>query len=115
MRGPLAGRRVVEEETVGVSLASVCAEDGAFARVVQEMRVRAGLTIQELAEQMGVSKGAVHQYLYRLRGDGGTSTLRWFLRCASVCRCEVTVKFPAERTRTGRRYGEGATWRPDDD
>jgi transcriptional regulator with XRE-family HTH domain len=73
--------------------------DGEFARIVQEMRLRAGLTIPELAEQMGVSKGAVHQYLYRMRGDRGTSTMKSFLRLAEVCRCEVTVRFPAVQER----------------
>tara|TARA_R110000824_G_scaffold225516_1_gene413104 strand:+ start:191 stop:487 length:297 start_codon:yes stop_codon:yes gene_type:complete len=80
--------------------------EGEFSRVVQEMRLRAGLTIPELAEKMGVTKGAVHQYLYRLRGDGGTSTMKWFLRLARVCRCEVTVTFPAVTDRARRRYGD---------
>ena len=93
-----ATAEVMSQETVE--------REGEFARVVQEMRLRAGLTIPELAEQMGVTTGAVHQYLYRLRGDGGTSTMKWFLRLARVCRCEVTVTFPAVTTRTRRRYGD---------
>ena len=101
--GPGQQRRA---EVESVSLGGVCAEDGAFARMVQEMRLRAGLTINELAAEMGVSRGAVHQYLYRRRGEGGTSTVRWFLRCAAACRCEVTVQFPAGRPRAGRVYGE---------
>lgn len=90
--------------TEAMTLRSV-SEDGGFARVVQEMRLRAGLTIGELAELMGVTKGAVHQYLYRMRGDGGTSTMRSFLRLAAVCRCEVTVTFPEATGRARRRYG----------
>jgi hypothetical protein len=84
-------------ETTEIMSSEVLERDGEFARVVQEMRLRAGLTIPELAEGLGVSKGAVHQYLYRMRGDGGTSTMRSFLRLASVCRCEVTVRFPSAR------------------
>ena len=90
-------------EQTAVMTSTSLAEDGEFARVVQEMRLRAGLTIPELAAGLGVTKGAVHQYLYRLRGDGGTSTMKSFLRVAEVCRCEVTVRFPEERAR--RRYG----------
>ena len=89
-------------EQTAVMTSTSLAEDGEFARVVQEMRLRAGLTINELAAEMGVSRGAVHQYLYRRRGEGGTSTVRWFLRCAAACRCEVTVQFPAGRPRAGR-------------
>jgi hypothetical protein len=84
-------------ETTEVLASEVVERVGEFARVVQEMRLRAGLTIPELAEGLGVSVGAVHQYLYRMRGDGGASTMRSFLRLAAVCRCEVTVRFPSAR------------------
>jgi transcriptional regulator with XRE-family HTH domain len=71
--------------------------DGACAALIQEMRDRAGMTVPQLASALGVSVGAVQQYLYRARGVGGSSTLRWFLRLAAVCACEVTITFPARR------------------
>jgi transcriptional regulator with XRE-family HTH domain len=74
----------------------VGSDDGAFSQLIQEMRIRAGMTFREVSERMGVSENAVHQYFYRKRGAGGTSTLRWFLRYADACGCEVSVSFPKD-------------------
>jgi hypothetical protein len=74
---------------------------GAFAEVLQEMRLRSGMTIREIADVLGISTGSVHQYFYRQRGDLGSSTLRWFLRYADACGCEVSVSYPEGRK--GRR------------
>ena len=73
----------------------------AFAALLQEMRDRAGLTVPEVAHRMGVEPNAVHQYFYRKRGVGGTSTMRWFTRYAEACGCEVSVSYPEGRK--GRR------------
>jgi transcriptional regulator with XRE-family HTH domain len=78
----------------------------AFAALLQEMRDRAGLTVPEVAHRMGVEPNAVHQYFYRKRGVGGTSTMRWFTRYAEACGCEVRLTFP-EVTRGGGAYGRG--------
>ena len=91
-REPLRESRAMRPYRVG-------SEDGAFAKLIQEMRLRAGLTFRELAEKMEVSENAVHQYFYRKRGDRGSSTMRWFLRYAEACECEVVVQFPKEPDR----------------
>jgi|GEM_PF-6631311 hypothetical protein len=78
------------------------AEDpSAFGALLQEMKSRSGLTVPVLAYRMGVVPNAIHQYFYRKRGVGGTSTMRWFLRYAEACGCEVTLRFP-ESARAGR-------------
>jgi transcriptional regulator with XRE-family HTH domain len=69
-------------------------EEGEFARVLQEMRLRAGVTVKDLAETMGITTGSLHQYLYRQRGDGGSSTMRWFLRYVEACGGAVTLTYP---------------------
>lgn len=65
-----------------------------FAELLQEMKDRAAMTVPELAARMGVAPNAVHQYFYKKRGAGGTSTMKWFLRYAEVCGCRVTLTFP---------------------
>jgi len=77
-------------------------EEGEFSRLLQEMRLRSGLTFRALARKMGVSESSVHQYFYRQRGGTGSSTVRWLVRCAEACGCEVVVRFPPS-TRRGRR------------
>jgi hypothetical protein len=69
-----------------------------FAALLQEMKLRAGVTGAELAAKMGVTPNAVHQYFYKKRGAGGTSTMRWFVRFAEACGCEVVVTFPPPKT-----------------
>ena len=59
------------------------------------------MTVRGVAERMGVTESSVHQYFYRQRGDLGSSTLRWFLRYADACGCEVSVSYPEGRK--GRR------------
>jgi transcriptional regulator with XRE-family HTH domain len=88
---------------------AVVTESGEFSRVIQEMRLRAGLSFRELSERMGVSVGAIHQYFYRYRGDKGSSTIKWFLRYARACGCEVTLTFPggpSERSRDPKTLAE---------
>jgi hypothetical protein len=66
-----------------------------WSEVLQEMRLRAGLTVKQLAERMGCTEGSLHQYYYQKRGVGGTSTLRWFMRYAEACGCRVSMTYPA--------------------
>ena len=82
-------------------------EGADFVVLLEEMRSRAGLSIPQIAAGLGVYPNAVYQYFHKKRGRGGTSTLRWFLRYASACGCEVTLTFPVpKRGRT--RYGSTA-------
>ena len=69
-----------------------------FAELLQEMKDRAAMTVPELAARMGVAPNAVHQYFYKKRGTGGTSTMKWFVRYAEACGCEVVVTFPPPKT-----------------
>ena len=86
----------------------VVGAEGEFSRILQEMRLRSGLTVREVSERMGVTESSVHQYLYRQRGARGTSTVKWLLRYAEACGCGVRVTFPesAEVQRRARMtYG----------
>ena len=94
------------------------AEDLAFAALLQEARAAAGLTVREVAERMGVSVSGVSQYLYRRRGKGGTSSLRWFVRYMAACDCAVAVTLPGaerddRRARTAFAAGGSAGVRGD--
>ena len=70
------------------------ADPAGFAAFLQEMRSRAGLTIAAVCAKLGTRPGTMYQYFYKKRGMGGSSTMRWFLRYAEACGCEVTVRFP---------------------
>ena len=70
------------------------ADPAGFAALLQEMRSRAGLTIAAVCAKLGTRPGTMYQYFYKKRGMGGASTMRWFLRYAEACGCEVTVRFP---------------------
>jgi transcriptional regulator with XRE-family HTH domain len=112
MLGMVSGVRRHREQARQVDVGSALAvHPRAFSELLQEMRLRAGLTIPELAARMDVEANALHQYFYRKRGVGGTSTIRWFLRFAEACGCGVTVTFPVSE-RAGRkavmRYGSEA-------
>ena len=67
-----------------------------FGGLLKSMRERSMLTTKMLAGRLGGKPASVNQYLYRKRGQGGTSTLRWFLRFAEACGCKVYVTFPSE-------------------
>ena len=73
---------------------AVGADTEGFAALLQEMRVRAGMTVTELSRKLRMRPGSIYQYFYRKRGVGGSSTMRWFLRYAEACGCEVTLRFP---------------------
>ena len=48
-----------------------------------------------MARKLGIEPNSITQYLYRKRGQGGSSTLRWFLRFAEACGCRGYLVFPA--------------------
>ena len=93
---PIGQDRSVEAVVVDYALGANPAEFGAL---LQEMRSRAGLTIAAVCAKLEIRPGTMYQYFYKKRGVGGSSTMRWFLRYAEACGCEVTVRFPA----SGRR------------
>ena len=80
-------------EAVGVDYA-VGANPAEFGALLQEMRSRAGLTIAAVCAKLEIRPGTMYQYFYKKRGVGGTRTMRWFLRYATTCGCEVTLRFP---------------------
>ena len=84
-------RRVAESAVMTYALG---ADPAGFAALLQEMRSRAGLTIVAVCAKLGTRPGTMYQYFYKKRGMGGSSTMRWFLRYAEACGCEVTVRFP---------------------
>ena len=103
MLGVVSGSRRHRERVAQVEVAyAIQSNPRAFGELLQEMRLRAGLTIPALAARMDVEANALHQYFYRKRGVGGTSTVRWFLRFAEACGCGVTVTFPVS-ARAGRK------------
>jgi hypothetical protein len=65
-----------------------------FGGLLKSMRERSMMTTKMLASKLGVRPASINQYLYRKRGEGGTSTLRWFLRYAEACGCRVYITFP---------------------
>jgi len=99
--GVSVGTRRVESKSEAEMTYALAKDPSAFGELLQEMKSRVGLTVPVLAYRMGVAPNAVHQYFYRKRGAGGTSTIRWFLRYAEACGCEVTLRFPAS-ARAGR-------------
>jgi len=86
----------VESQVVDYALG---VDPAGYAALLQEMRSRAGLTIAAVCQKLDMRPGTMYQYFYKKRGVGGTSTMRWFLRYAEACGCEVTVRFPE----SGRR------------
>jgi hypothetical protein len=65
-----------------------------FSDLLEEMRLRAGLSVSQIATAWRVKPNALYQYFHKKRGGSGTGTLRWFLRYATTCGCEVTLRFP---------------------
>jgi len=95
--GISGGRK--REVSSEVPLTFAVAQDPAgFAELLQEMKMRSALTAPEIAARLGVTPNAVHQYFYKKRGTGGTSTMKWFVRYAEACGCEVVVTFPPPKT-----------------
>lgn len=97
---PSSARRGVRgkpEASIGLTY-DLGANTEGFSSLLQEMRNRAGLTIGALSAKLDMRPGSMYQYFYKKRGVGGSSTMRWFLRYAEACGCEVTLTFP-ESTR----------------
>jgi len=68
-----------------------------FAHLIREMRVQSMLTTRTLANRLGIRQASLNQYFYRKRGAGGTSTLKWFLRFAEACGCQLYITFPSAK------------------
>lgn len=81
--------------TAGVKF-EIATDPESFGGLLKAMREKSMLTTKMLAAKLGVRPASINQYLYRKRGQGGTSTLRWFLRYAEACGCKVHISFPTE-------------------
>lgn len=84
-----------EHRTAGVKF-EVATDPASFGGLLKAMRERSMLTTKMLAEKLCVRPASINQYLYRKRGQGGTSTLKWFLRYAEACGCKVYIAFPSQ-------------------
>lgn len=73
------------------SSARLILDDRALARLLEIMIRRSGLSLTEVAEQMGIGRKAVEKYVYRERTN---PSLKWLLRFAGVCGAELTISFP---------------------
>ena len=93
---PVSGRRLSTTlpryEAVTYALTR---DGGAFATLLRDMQRHASLTTRALARKLGIEPNSINQYLYKKRGRGGTSTLKWFLRFGEACGCRVHLTFPS--------------------
>jgi len=104
---PVSGSLESREVSTKALTRELGASHSGFAELLQEMKDRAAMTVPELAARMGVAPNAVHQYFYKKRGVGGTSTMRWFLRYAEACGCQVTLTFPDRERRSATPLTRG--------
>jgi hypothetical protein len=70
-------------------------DGGAFALMLRDMQRHAGLSTRAVARRLGIAPSSVNQYLWKKRGRGGSSTLKWFLRFAEACGCRLYLVFPS--------------------
>ena len=90
----VSSRRSAQTGSPGeIALRFPATVDG-FSDLLEEMRLRAGLSVSQIATAWRVKPNALYQYFHKKRGGSGTGTLRWFLRYATTCGCEVTLRFP---------------------
>ena len=68
------------------------------ARLLYQMKGASGLTTGAIAKRMGIKGPSLAQYFWEKRGKGGSSSLRWFLRYAAACGCNVWLAFPSAQT-----------------
>ena len=93
---PVSNRRTeAAKRPRGVSYA-LTRDGAAFATLLRDMQRHAGLSTRSVARKLGIEPNSINQYLYKKRGRGGTSTLKWFLRYAEACGCKVYITFPGE-------------------
>lgn len=73
-------------------------KDGAaLAQLIVKIRKRSGLSRAELARRLGVKPSSLKQYENGRRGRYGKAGLRWFVRLAEGCGCEVSLELPGGR------------------
>lgn len=95
---PVSNRRTeAAKRPRGVSYA-LTRDGAAFATLLRDMQRHAGLSTRSVARKLGIEPNSINQYLYKKRGRGGTSTIKWFLRFAEVCGCQVHLTFPSPET-----------------
>lgn len=63
-------------------------------QAVKTMLERAGLSIAEVARQLGVKRQSLHQYLNP--SARRAISVDWLVRCAALCRCSVALQLPSE-------------------
>lgn len=92
---PVSPRRVVTLAPRRKEIPYALTRDGAaFAQLLRDMQRHAGLSTRSMARRIGVEPSSINQYLWKKRGRGGSSTLRWFLRFAEACGCRLYMTFP---------------------
>jgi hypothetical protein len=92
---PLRARHIPEPLRRKEVSYAVTRDGPAFAQLLRDMQRHAGLSTRGMARKLGIEPNSITQYLYRKRGQGGSSTLRWFLRFAEACGCRVYLVFPS--------------------
>jgi DNA-binding phage protein len=65
-------------------------DERAIARLMGTMIRRSGISIAEIADQMGVKRSAIEKRLYGVRTN---PPLKWLLKLAAVTGTEITVNF----------------------
>lgn len=65
-------------------------DERAIARLMGLMIKKSGLSIQEVADQMGISKKGVEKRVY---GERVNPPIAWLLKLAAITGSEITVNF----------------------
>jgi DNA-binding XRE family transcriptional regulator len=75
-------------------LTRVVDDDRAIGRLLDLMISRAGLTLNETANRLGVSRQTLQAYV---NGRAPNPSLRWMLRLCSLCGAEIQIKLPEKQ------------------
>ena len=92
---PVSHRRIEAGQRPRGGSYALTRDGAAFATLLRDMQRHAGLSTRSVARRLGIEPNSINQYLYKKRGRGGTSTLKWFLRFAEACGCQVHLTFPS--------------------
>ena len=96
---PVSLRRITPLAPRRKEIPYALTRDGtAFAALLRDMQRHAGLSTRAVARRVGVEPSSINQYLWKQRGRGGSSTLKWFLRFAEACGCRLYLTFPTAET-----------------